>query len=87
MGKRYDILVDDEVPIFNPIPGIEYNIMAENIDKIMWGPLLEKGYAKFAGSYEKISKGGTASEAIRAMTGFPGFVHVTRRTPAIFDKI
>lgn len=54
--------------------------MAEGEDQIMWGPLLEKAYAAFVGSYEKLSKGGAASEAVRVMTGFPGFLYWTKKT-------
>jgi hypothetical protein len=49
--------------------------MAEGVNNVMWGPLLEKGYARFIGTYERIAIGGVASEAIRAMTNFPGFLY------------
>lgn len=61
--------------------------MAEGVDNIMWGPILEKAYAKFVGSYEKISTGGVASEAIRAMTNMPGFVYNTDKTNEVFTQI
>jgi len=55
-GQKYNIVVDDEVPIFNPGTDVEYAIFAESKDHIMWGPILEKAYAKFVGSYEKNSE-------------------------------
>jgi len=86
-GQKYNIVVDDEVPIFNPGTDVEYAIFAESKDHIMWGPILEKAYAKFVGSYEKIAKGGTATEAIRAITGFPGFLYPTHHTSNLWEII
>jgi len=62
-------------------------IMGESYDHLMWGPLLEKAYAKFVGSYEKLAKGGAAMESVRAMTGWPGFVYLPRRYEGIFEEI
>jgi len=31
--------------------------MAEGVNNTMWGPILEKAYAKFIGSYERIASG------------------------------
>jgi hypothetical protein len=75
------------VPIFSPVSEVEYDIMAESYDHIMWGPLLEKGYAKFIGSYEKIAKGGTATEAVRTLTGLPGFTYHTRQVEDVWQTI
>lgn len=61
--------------------------MAEGTDNVMWGPILEKAYAKFAGSYEKISTGGVVSEAIRSLTNMPGFVYPTAQAKEPFEKI
>lgn len=86
-GQYYDVKVDDTVPIFAPTNDVEFDIMAESYNHIMWGPLLEKGYAKFIGSYEKIAKGGTASEAIRAMTGLPGFIYHSKHVDDAWQQI
>ena len=54
--------------------------MATGNNGYMWGPLLEKAYAKFVGSYDNISNGGSSSEFIRTLTGLPGFTYVTNKT-------
>ena len=38
----------------------------------MWGPLLEKAWAKVKGSYEN-AEAGYVTTGIRALTGAPGF--------------
>ena len=38
----------------------------------MWGPLLEKGWAKIAGNYE-LSEGGDLQTGIRLFSGAPVF--------------
>ena len=39
-------------------------------DKALWGPLVEKAFAKFHGSYESIV-GGNPAEGVRFLTGSP----------------
>lgn len=60
-GKTYDIIVDDTVPVFKPVFDQSYPIMAEGMNGTMWGPILEKSYAKFLGSYQRIATGGVSS--------------------------
>lgn len=54
--------------------------MASGTDRTMWGPLIEKAYAKFTGNYDGIVVGGSTSEFIRVLTGLPGFTYVTKKT-------
>lgn len=54
--------------------------MAQGINGHNWGPLLEKAYAKFVGSYDLISNAGSTNEFIRLLTGLPGFTFVTKKT-------
>lgn len=61
--------------------------MAEGVNNVMWGPLLEKGYARFIGTYERIAIGGVASEAIRAMTNFPGFLYKSESVKDLWTVI
>ena len=42
-------------------------------DKALWGPLIEKAFAKLHGSYESIV-GGNPAEATRFLTGAPAFM-------------
>jgi len=37
--------------------------------------LVEKAYAKLSGTYETVGSGGWPSEALRALTGSPGFMY------------
>lgn len=54
--------------------------MARGTDGSMWGPIIEKAYAKFIGHYDRISSGGSANEFIRTLTGLPGFTYSTKKT-------
>ena len=54
--------------------------MARGTDGSMWGPIIEKAYAKFIGHYDRISSGGSANEFIRTLTGLPGFTYTTKKT-------
>ena len=86
LGKQYEITIDDTVPVFKPVETQSYFVMGEGVQNVMWGPLLEKAFAKFMGSYEKISTGGVSSEAMRAIAGLPGFLYKTKNIDA-FDMI
>lgn len=61
--------------------------MAEGTNNSMWGPILEKSYAKFIGSYEKIATGGVSSEVIHALTNMPGFVYKTANVTNLWSRI
>lgn len=80
-GNTYPISVDDIVPMYKPVVDQSYFIMADAINNTFWGPLLEKAYAKFTGSYEHIALGGIASEAMRAVAQLPGFLYQTANYP------
>ena len=75
LGRSFEIKVDDSLPVFKPVENQSYFVMGEGVNNVMWGPMLEKAFAKFMGSYEKISTGGVASEAIRAIANLPGFLY------------
>ena len=42
----------------------------------MWGPILEKAWAKVRGSYTN-ADGGFTENGLRALTGSPVFIHST----------
>lgn len=46
------VAVDDTVPMHKvSSEGVSYMLMADGVNNTMWGPLLEKAYAKFMGGY------------------------------------
>jgi Calpain family cysteine protease len=67
--------------------GTNFFLTAEGLNSTMWGPLLEKAYAKFVGSYLSLARGGVSSEAVRALTGFPGFVFNSSSTENVWQTI
>ena len=61
------ITIDDFLP-FNENGSTIYASVGN--DKSIWGPLLEKAFAKFHGSYEAISSG-TPERALNTIAGSP----------------
>jgi hypothetical protein len=85
-GNYYNVDVDSTVPMFKSIDN-SLVIMAEGLNNTMWGPLLEKSYAKFVGTYWSLATGGVSSESMRAITGWPGFLYTTINTTNYFNII
>lgn len=63
-SKFVTMTIDDQIPC-RPRGGPAF---AQSVEGEMWVPLLEKAYAKYVGSYEKLS-GGWPALALEAMTG------------------
>lgn len=61
LGKEYTIVVDDILPFYKnrATPELMFNGLSDS--NSLWGPFLEKAWAKVHGSYNQIS-GGTAAE-------------------------
>ena len=72
------------MPLFTPTNDLEFFVMGAAKENVMWGPLLEKAYAKFVGSYERLSKGGSSIEAMRAILGYHGFVYELAKTADVY---
>jgi len=62
------ITIDDYLPFESAQGDTIYARVGE--DKSIWGPLLEKGFAKFHGSYEAIASG-TPERALNTLAGAP----------------
>jgi hypothetical protein len=63
------VVVDDKLP-YNSTYGW-LNFAQQGDDGSIWGPLMEKVFAKVAGNYEYITAG-TSKEAFDSLTGAPG---------------
>jgi hypothetical protein len=59
-----DFLANDEEPGYMPQLGLSH----QGADNSLWGPILEKAFAKYAGNYQHL-EGGQMGPAIRMMTG------------------
>jgi len=73
-GVPYIIWVDDAVPAGSY--GMSTVFGEVGWDKSMWGPLLEKAWAKTNGNYEFIS-GGLPYEGVTFLTNAPYYVFFT----------
>lgn len=74
-GKPWDIVVDDQLYVSGANKNLVY-ARADAQQAMMWGPVIEKAWAKVTGSYANyFGSWGTqvtwVEEGIRAMTGFP----------------
>lgn len=72
LGYPVTITIDDFL-VWHKLQGwYEYNpFVSAGPDKSLWGPLIEKAFAKLEGSYETLI-GGDPTEGIRYLTGAPG---------------
>lgn len=66
-GKANKIVVDDRLPL-DQYGDIQFGQQSEN--RAFWMPLLEKGAAKFFGTYEDL-EGGLGNSAFQMLTGYP----------------
>ena len=65
-GKPTIVTVDDYIPTNSGSP-----IFAGlGVDGALWGPILEKAWAKVSGTYERINLG-MSTESLRFFTGCP----------------
>lgn len=67
IGIPQTVVVDDQLPF-----GSDGKLLFGNTgtDGGLWGPILEKAFAKLSGNYEYIS-GGWVDESLRLLTGAP----------------
>lgn len=70
-GKPWIVTVDDEFMFYDGKP----NFASTGDKNALWGPIMEKAFAKIKGSYAAANGGYTAT-GIRALTGVPTFDYV-----------
>jgi hypothetical protein len=71
LGLKKTIYLDDYLPFWSSTSS--YLAFAQpSTNKELWGPFIEKAWAKVSGNYE-ITEGGWASEAVRFITNSPSY--------------
>ena len=69
LGMPITVIVDDYLPI-EPMDNSQLRYAQVPEDGALWGPILEKTFAKYLGNYEAIDAG-VASHGIEALLGSP----------------
>jgi len=70
LGMPHTIIVDDYLPLREWGNGWNTLFAAVSEDKGLWGPIIEKAFAKYHGNYEHII-GGSPNYAVRTLSGAP----------------
>jgi hypothetical protein len=71
LGVPFTLLIDDKIP-YNENTGT--TIFAHtSADGALWGPLIEKAFAKLHGNYEAIIAG-DPRDSIHTLNGSPGYI-------------
>lgn len=80
------ITIDDYLPFEHNDGSTIYASVGK--DKSVWGPLLEKAFAKFHGSYEAIASG-TPEKALNTIAGSPHIEidHSETSVDDLWDKL
>ena len=87
-GKPWAVSLDSSFLYMYPsTPTLKFAQVNMN-DQAMWGPILEKAWAKVKGSYET-ADGGFVQTGLRAMTGVPVFSYLVSdvTTTALADAV
>jgi len=77
-GKPVVVVVDDRIAFEQDAATLVSSPFFANIgvDGSLWGVLMEKAWAKINGNYER-TQAGWQHEALRVMTGAPGYDYLT----------
>ena len=72
LGVPHTVIIDDYVPLQKTSDTAPYSTIFSLVseDDSMWGPIIEKAFAKYHGNYEHLSAGDPRSAA-RALNGSP----------------
>lgn len=70
LGVPHTVIIDDWLPLRPDEYGFTTQFAKISDDKALWGPLIEKAFAKLHGNYSHIELG-HPSQAIRTLTGSP----------------
>lgn len=70
VGVPITIVVDDYLPLIETSSGYRTVMAHTGADKALWGPLMEKAFAKLHGNYEHLV-GGWMSYGVSALNGSP----------------
>jgi len=82
-GRSYLVAVDDTVPATSD----GTNSFAQGSNDSYWGPLLEKSFAKFMGSYSMLEKPNTAAYALKTLANLPTLVYPTNSTENLYGML
>jgi len=73
-GKPWIVEVDDKLLYSNKTKFAKLKFAQPSDSNLMWGPILEKAWAKLRGSYEN-ADAGLLSNGIRSVTGAPVYAY------------
>ena len=74
-GKPWVVTVDDYL-VYDEDMGALAMGLADKVHGTMWGPILEKAWAKIKGNYQ-LSSGGNDATGVRAFAGVPAYTYPT----------
>ena len=69
-GKQHKVTIDDRLPVMISGDDVKPINIRKSPNGAWWGPILEKGAAKFFSRYENMN-GGVPTESLYALTGMP----------------
>ena len=70
LGLPHTVIVDDYLPLYDNGSGYRTLFASVSEDKGLWGPIIEKAFAKYHGNYEHIV-GGDPNYSVRTLAGSP----------------
>lgn len=89
LGVPHTVIVDDYIPLEQNWKGEWVGVFAKiSPDSAVWGPILEKAFAKYHGNYAHIV-GGDSRLAARTLSGAPydSFSHSEVGADQIWEKL